>query len=81
MCDHPNREAAMVVLARKGDGTPTIWCDPCIAPIVRALNFGGVPTVASCCGHGRQPGIVGLKDGRDLIIQAAYSGRIDMLSP
>lgn len=26
--------------------------DSCIAPIVAALNDGGIPTVGSCCGHG-----------------------------
>jgi hypothetical protein len=63
MCDHaPNREAAMVVVA---DG---VWCDPCLAPLVKALNEGGMPTVASCCGHGRRPSTVALADGRELLV-------------
>lgn len=40
--------------------------DHCIHQIVAALNAGGVPTVASCCGHGSQPGIINLEDGRIL---------------
>ena len=64
----PNREAAMVTIRRGPDGTPTVWCDPCIADLVAALNAGGMPTIASCCGHGRQRGIVSLADGRDLLI-------------
>ena len=68
MCDHPNREAAMVVVERAPDGTPTVWCDPCLAPLVSALNAGGIPTVASCCGHGTQHGSIVLADGRDLRI-------------
>jgi len=68
MCDHPNREAAMVVIERDEDGRPTIWCDPCIAPLVRALNEGGLPTVASCCGHGKLPSRIALADGREVVI-------------
>jgi hypothetical protein len=68
MCDHLNREAAMVVLDRDEAGTPTVWCDPCIAPLVSALNAGGLPTTASCCGHGALPGSVLLADGREVLI-------------
>ncbi len=69
MCDYsPNREAAMIVTHRKPDGTPSVWCDPCLAPLVRALNDGGLPTVASCCGHGRRPGKIALADGRELFL-------------
>lgn len=64
MCDHPNREAAMVVVRRNTAGTPAVWCDPCLEPLVRALNDGGLRTVASCCGHGRLPATVALADGR-----------------
>lgn len=70
MCDHTNdpggREAAMVVL---DPGTPErhgrdgVWCDPCLAPLVKALNDGGIRTVASCCGHGKAPTSVLLEDG------------------
>lgn len=42
--------------------------DRCIAPIVRALNEGGVATIASCCGHGHMPGIISLADGRHLMV-------------
>lgn len=73
MCDHPNREAAMVVIS---EGVPDetgkkrggVWCDPCLEPLVRALNDGGIRTVASCCGHGRRPGKIMLDDGRELFI-------------
>ena len=58
----------MVTLARDHDGTPTIWCDPCVAPIVGALNSAGIGTVASCCGHNHAPGSVILADGRHLLI-------------
>ena len=68
MCEHaPNREAAMVVI------TPGVWCDPCIEPLVRTLNEGGLPTVASCCGHGVRPGKVALTDGRELFILPDFS--------
>jgi hypothetical protein len=45
-----------------------VGIDSCIAPIVAALNAGGLPTVASCCGHGKRPGNVALTDGRELVI-------------
>lgn len=51
----PSREAQMVVIERGPDGTPTVWCDPEIADLVRALNAGGIRTVASCSGHSKPP--------------------------
>ena len=46
-----------------------ICVDWCIHQIVAALNAGGVETVASCCGHGKQDGLITLADGRELIIK------------
>ena len=54
------------------DGKP-VWCDPEIAPLVKALNDAGIRTVASCSGHGRRPGNIALADGRELIIAADYA--------
>lgn len=68
-----SRESRMVTLRRKPDGTPSVWCDPEIADLVSALNAGGVPTVASCSGHGERPGITSLADGRELIIARHYA--------
>jgi len=45
-----------------------VGIDACIAPLVKALNDGGIATIASCCGHGDQPGNIALADGRELII-------------
>lgn len=42
--------------------------DSCIAPIVDALNKGGVFTASCCCGHGRQAPEIVLHDNRQLII-------------
>lgn len=72
MCDHPNREQAMAVIERDTSGTPSVWCDPCIAPLVSALIAAGIRTIASCCGHGNQPGIISLADGRELVICRDY---------
>lgn len=44
--------------------------DRCIAPLVMALNEAGIITIASCCGHGREPGRIDLLDGRVLRIEA-----------
>jgi len=46
--------------------------DLCIAPIVAALNRSGIHTEASCCGHGKIPGRISLRDGRELIIAQNY---------
>lgn len=48
--------------------------DRCIAPIVAALNGGGVLTASSCCGHGRGDGSIILADGRELLIRQACGG-------
>lgn len=75
MCDHTNdpggREAAMVVLdpgTPERQGRDGVWCDPCLVPLIRALNAGGISTVASCCGHGRITGSIILRDDQHLII-------------
>lgn len=44
------------------------FIDSCIAHIVAALNAANIHTVASCCGHGHQPGSIILDDGKELII-------------
>jgi len=43
--------------------------DKCIAPIVKALQEGGVDMRGSCCGHEKGPGKIDLQDGRMLVIQ------------
>lgn len=43
--------------------------DFCIADIVAALNAANITTVASCCGHGKQDGVISLEDGRELVIR------------
>ena len=42
--------------------------DACIAPIVKALQEGGIDMRGSCCGHGEHEGDIHLQDGRTLII-------------
>lgn len=48
--------------------------DECIAPIVKALNVGGIATLDSCCGHGQRDGEILLEDGRTLVVRAAEGG-------
>lgn len=55
MCDYDLPDE---VIERDADGRPTVFCDPCIAPWVRALNDYGYRTLASCCGHGRTKPII-----------------------
>lgn len=73
MCDYsPNREAAMTVVERDAGGKPTVWCDPCIEPLIRALNAAGLRTIASCCGHGKRHGRITLADGKELLVFPDY---------
>lgn len=68
MCDHPNREEAMTVVRRDMNGKATGWCDPCLVPLIRALNTNGLATIASCCGHGTHRPSVALADGRWVVV-------------
>lgn len=43
--------------------------DGCIAPIVQALQAGGIDMRSSCCGHGKAEGLIHLQDGRNFLIQ------------
>lgn len=67
-----SREAKMVIVKTDENGKPVVWCDPEIADIVHALNKEGIATVASCSGHGVRPGVVSLKDGRELLVAPDY---------
>ncbi len=49
-----------------------VGIDSCIAPIIKALNDGGITTIACCCGHGKRPGSIILGDGREFIIAPDY---------
>jgi hypothetical protein len=42
--------------------------DACIRPLVAALNAGGFPTLASCCGHGKRTGRIVMHDGTEIEI-------------
>lgn len=71
MCEHDGtfRSQTTVRLAHpRSDGAATAGVDPCIAPIVQALNDAGIQTLASCCGHGHRPGSIVLEDGREILI-------------
>ena len=48
-----------------------VGIDSCIAPIVEALQKGGIDMLASCCGHGKGLGRIDLADGRVLLIAAS----------
>ncbi len=77
-------ESTMVKLAHpKSDGRTHTPIDPCIASIVQALNDVGMQTIASCCGHGKQPGLISLEDGREVFIAPDYEAarKINNLFP
>jgi len=39
-----------------------VGVDSCIADFILMLNHNGYETVASCCGHGKQPASIILRD-------------------
>jgi len=43
--------------------------DSCIAPIVKALQEGGIDMRSSCCGHEKRDGEISLADGRTLVVR------------
>jgi hypothetical protein len=45
--------------------------DSCIAPIVRALQRGGINMRSSCCGHEKHRGRIDLQDGRIIWIDSS----------
>jgi hypothetical protein len=47
--------------------------DACIAPLVHALQQGGIDMRGSCCGHGKRRGEIHLQDGRLLLVLNAES--------
>lgn len=73
MCEHGDTVTMRVpVPAELSHSGRNEWkakpVDRCLAPLVAALNDGALRTVASCCGHGKQPGRIALDDGRELVI-------------
>ena len=44
--------------------------DICVSDLVAVLNAGNIPTVWSCCGHGKMNAVIGLEDGRHLVVMS-----------
>jgi hypothetical protein len=86
MCEHGNTvDLKVTVPADLSYTGQDRWAvkpiDRCIAPIVQALNDGGVTTVSSCCGHGKRPGVIALADGRTLVVGVAVAGSATPTQP
>ncbi|MEN6462797.1 MAG: hypothetical protein ABFC94_15690 [Syntrophomonas sp.] len=78
MCEHGNEIMLDLTipayLSHTGRGfIKSCGIDACIAPIVKALNDGGIYTITSCCGHGKEPGSILLADGYEILIIAPES--------
>ncbi len=52
--------------------------DACVAPLVDALQRGGIDMRGSCCGHGHTAGEIHLQDGRLLLILDECAARLWM---
>lgn len=72
MCKHGIKATLVRLSEPRSDGSSDASVDPCIAPLVAALNDAGIPTAASCCGHGHRPGTIALADGRELLIMPSF---------
>lgn len=70
-CDSPGGRATYANQVCMPLNHRVVCVDWCIHHIVAALNAGGVKTVASCCGHGKQDGRIDLEDGRVILIKQA----------
>lgn len=68
-CDSPGGKLTYANQACLPLNGRVVCVDWCIHQIVAALNAGGVRTVASCCGHGKQDGRIDLEGGRILLIK------------
>ena len=73
MCEHGTETPVTVTvpadLSHSGVAfQKTVGIDACIAPLVAALESGGVAMRGSCCGHGKEHGTIQLADGRTLLI-------------
>lgn len=78
MCEHGDEVMVRVpVDARDSCTGEARWqykaVDRCIAPLVKALNEGGILTRTSCCGHRKENAEIALQDGRILIIIDAWT--------
>lgn len=67
-CDDCGGEKTYANQAKMALNGRVVCIDWCIHHIIAALNAAGVRTLASCCGHGAQPGRIDLEDGRTLTI-------------
>lgn len=73
MCDdHSGVLVEIPTASKRGPDGRMRAIDACLAPLVKVLNEAGIATVACCCGHGKRPGNIALKDGRELIIARNY---------
>lgn len=57
--------------------------DSCIAELIKTLDAAGIETIASCCGHEKQPGSIVLADGREIKIFSSFNDarKVDKLFP
>ncbi len=75
MCNYGETTTVRVKVAADLDRTETEqWrdkpIDACIAPLVAALQNGGIDMRGSCCGHGKGDGDIYLQDGRVLVVKS-----------
>ncbi len=41
------------------------YIDSCLASVIREMNLTRIKTLASCCGHYKNPGIIRIQNGED----------------
>lgn len=80
MCEHGNTVNLWVTipadLCHSGRQEEKIKpIDRCISDLVLALEDAGVVMRGSCCGHGKEDGVIVLNDGRSLWVRPTDSGQ------
>ena len=74
MCEHATSQ--LIINGRVRD------IDTCILDFVKMLNDNGYTTIASCCGHGKQPTTIALENGQEIRIMTYEQAReVDKLFP
>ncbi len=79
MCKQGNTTLVKVKISADLSHTGKVYwrkagIDKCIAPLVKALQKGGIDMRGSCCGHNERNGYITLEDKRVLIIKKIENG-------
>ncbi len=76
----PDKEAILKVpdkFLHHTNGRETVCIDACIAHVIQGLWDQGIPTLNSCCGHGKEPPSIVMTDHMDPTAMLAAISALD----